>query len=339
MNLNKTILITGGAGYLGSVITPLLLERGYKVIILDRFFFGKDSLSAHAENPQCQLIEGDIRSIKKELLQNIYAIFDFAAIANDPAAELDPKITYEINWKGRARLAVLAKKAKVSRYILASSCSVYGFQNKLLDEKARTSPLTTYAKSTLLAEKSILPLSDNNFATTALRQGTLYGPSPRMRFDLVINTMTLNIFKNNKLLISGGEQWRPLLHVEDSAKAFINILEADPHLITKEIFNVGGSSHNFQIIKLAKQLANEFSLSKKDITITNNNDSRSYRVSCQKIENKLGWKQHHQIKESAKTIYEKLSSKELVGDIKTKTLEWYKELLKQNPNILKDSRM
>lgn len=337
--MNKTVLISGGGGFLGSVMTPMLLNRGYKVIVLDRFFFGKEPLSACANHPDCFLREGDVRSVPKNILKGVYAVFDLAALANDAASELNPQITYDINWKGRARLAALAKEMGVRRYVLASSCSVYGFQNDLLDENAPLSPLTTYAKSMRLAEQSVLPLGDGDFTMTALRQGTLYGWSPRMRFDLVVNTMTLNIFKDKKIKIIGGDQWRPLLHVEDSARAFIAVMEAESPLVAGKVFNVGGSSHNFKIAALAEELANALSLAPADITHDQSQDFRSYRVSCEKIEKTLGWKQRHNIGESAKIIYDKLMLGQLADSPQTRTLEWYKILLANNPRVLDDNGM
>ena len=172
------VLVTGGAGYIGSVLSRILLEKGYVVTILDRFFFGPDSVKDIAN--RVDIVKDDIRWFDPEILKGVDAVIDLASLSNDPSGELDPQKTVEINHKGRARVAKLAKKHGVSRYVLASTCSVYGFQEDVLTEKSNPNPLTTYAKANVEAEKDILPLGDKSFAVTALRQATVYGFSNRM---------------------------------------------------------------------------------------------------------------------------------------------------------------
>jgi nucleoside-diphosphate-sugar epimerase len=170
------ILVTGGAGYIGSVLISLLLRSGYEIKCLDRFFFGKQTLDAHKGDPNLMLISDDVRWFDPEILTNMDAVIDLAALSNDPAGKLDPKKTYEINFKGRARVAELAKKYEVERYILASSCSIYGFQDGIVNENSPTNPLSAYAEANLRAENYVLPLSDNKFCVTVLRQ-VLESPS------------------------------------------------------------------------------------------------------------------------------------------------------------------
>src|SRR5258708_1039579 len=181
------------------------------------------------------------------MLKDVHAVLDLASISNDPAGDLDPKRTMHINAEARARTAMLAKEMGAKRYILASSCSVYGRNSGTVDETSPTEPLTTYAKASLPAEKKSLPLADKNFSVTALRQGTLFGLSPRMRFDLVVNTMTLAFHRSKNISVTGGVQWRPLVHVRDSARAFITVLEADPRIASGQVFNVGSTKQNYQI--------------------------------------------------------------------------------------------
>ena len=163
----KRVLVTGAGGFIGSVLTPMLLESGYSVVAVDRFFFGRETLPL--ENGRLSILQNDIRWLEKSCLKGIEAIIDLAALSNDPSGELDPEKTWEINHRGRARIARLAKKMGVQRYIFPSSCSVYGFQKELIDETSRVNPLTTYAKANFRAEEDILPLADENFCAAILR--------------------------------------------------------------------------------------------------------------------------------------------------------------------------
>ncbi len=321
------VLVTGGGGYIGSVLVQMLLERGYKVKCLDRFFFGTETLSHVAEDPNLEIIKDDIRWFDPNILRDVDAVMDLAALSNDPAGELDPSKTMEINYKGRVRVATLAKKYGAKRYILASSCSVYGFQDEVVNEKSPTNPLTTYAKANVLAEQETLPLADNNFCVTALRQATVYGLSPRMRFDLAINGMTLGFYKHGKIpIMRDGTQWRPFVHVRDTSRAFIMVLEADKDLVNREIFNVGSNEQNYQIKPLAELIADAIGLP-FNFEWYGSPDKRSYRVDFSKIRDVLGFKPKYTPKEGAKEVYDALVEGKVKDDIKTRTVEWYKFLL------------
>ncbi|MCJ7613469.1 SDR family oxidoreductase, partial [Candidatus Bathyarchaeota archaeon] len=214
------VLVTGGAGYIGSVMSRILLEKGYNVTIIDRLFFGTDSMKDITD--QITLIKDDVRFFDPELLKGIDAVFDLASLSNDPCGELDPEKTLEINYKGRIRVANLAKKHGVKKYVFASTCSVYGFQEGIITEESSLNPLTTYAKASMMAEKEILPLADKDFSATILRQATVYGFSYRMRFDLAINGMVLGYYRNGKIpIMRDGKQWRPFVNVNDTSNAFI----------------------------------------------------------------------------------------------------------------------
>src|SRR4030042_1231443 len=188
------VLVTGGAGYIGSVLSKILVEKGHDVSCLDRFFFGKEAIENVSD--KINLIKDDIRWFNSDILKGVDAVLDLASLSNDPSGELDPQKTLEINYKGRVRVATLSKKYKVGKYVLASTCSVYGFQEGTLNEDSKLNPLTTYAKANMMAEKEVLPLADNSFTVTVLRQATVYGFSHRMRFDLAINGMALGFFQN-----------------------------------------------------------------------------------------------------------------------------------------------
>ncbi len=320
------VLVTGGAGYIGSTLVRMLLERGYKVRVLDRFFFGKDSLEKIED--QIEIVKDDVRWFDPSLLNGVDVVIDMAALSNDPSGELDPEKTLEINYRGRVRVAKLAKKHGVKKYILASSCSVYGFQDGILNENSKVNPLTTYAKANILWEKDTLPLADKNFCVTVLRQATVYGLSYRMRFDLAINGMVLGFFKNGRIpIMRDGTQWRPFVHVKDTSKAFIKVIEAEDELVNKQIFNVGSNDQNFQIFPLAKLIAESIGLEFR-YDWYGSPDKRSYRVSFDKIERVLKFKPDFTPREGAREIFEALKDGRLdPNDLRTITVKWYKHLI------------
>jgi nucleoside-diphosphate-sugar epimerase len=321
------ILVTGGGGYIGTTLVPYLLDNGHEVAVLDRFFFGDGFLQPLAENHKLRLIRDDTRFFSGNLLEGFDAVVDMAALSNDPSGELDKWKTYEINYLGRSRVARLAKEAKVARYLLISSCSIYGFQDGLLTEESQTIPLTQYAKANLLAEKDNLPLGDRNFVSTVIRFATIYGLSGRMRFDLAINGMVLGGFKHGKIpIMRDGTQWRPFLHVKDAARAILMILEAQPDKVNRQLFNIGSDSQNYQIKDLADMIAN--SMSKKPaVEWYGDPDKRSYRVSFDKAHKILGYETRHTPKDAVAEIENALSSSQVSDSIITKTVEWYKHLL------------
>ena len=322
----RRVLVTGGAGYIGSVLSAMLLDQGYKVSVLDRFFFGP-TLKHLEGRGDLRLIKGDIRTFPPELLEGVDAVIDLAALSNDPAGELEPEKTISINYRGRARVASLAKEKGVKRYILASSCSIYGFQDGVVDETSSVNPLTTYAEANYQAEQSVVPQGSENFIVTGVRQATVYGPSTRMRFDLAINGMTLGLFKTGKIpILRNGTQWRPMVHVQDTCRAFLRILECEAQLVNGEIFNVGSDDQNFQILPLAQRLAKgtdrpfEFEWYGEP-------DHRSYQVSFRKIHDRLGYSTQFTPEDAAHDIYTSLENGSLVDDPTTRTVDWYQQLL------------
>jgi nucleoside-diphosphate-sugar epimerase len=323
------VLVTGGAGYIGSILSRALLEKGYDVTCLDRLFFGDDSIKEIAE--RITLVKDDIRWFEPRILKGVDAVFDLASLSNDPSGELDPQKTLEINHKGRARVAALARKHGVRKYVLASTCSVYGFQKGMLTEESSLNPLTTYAKANVLAEKEVLPLADRAFSVTALRQATVYGFSPRMRFDLAINGMVLGFFKNGKIpIMRDGKQWRPFVHVRDTSNAFIKVLESDSELVSGQIFNVGCNDQNVRIFDLARLVADSIDLPFNHEWY-GSPDTRSYRVSFDKIRKTLSYKPSYTPKEGSKEVFQALKEGRLnADDPKTITVKWYHHLLEMH---------
>jgi nucleoside-diphosphate-sugar epimerase len=269
-----------------------------------------------------------VRWFKPQVLDGVDAVLDLASLSNDPSGELDPKKTLEINYEGRLRVARLAKKHNVARYVLASTCSVYGFQEGILTEESSVNPLTTYSRASVLAEKDILPLADKQFAVVALRQATVYGFSKRMRFDLAINGMVLGFFKNGKIpIMRDGKQWRPFIHVKDTSKAFITMLEADRELMNGQVFNVSSDDQNVQVFDLAMLVAESINLP-FNYEWYGSPDKRSYRVSFDKIGRTLKFRTEHTLKEGAREVYDALKKGEVnPDDPKTITVKWYAHLL------------
>ena len=329
--------MTGGAGYIGSVMSRILLEKGYDVTCLDRLFFGNDSIKDITD--QISLVKDDVRWFKPEILKGVDAVFDLAALSNDPCGELEPQKTFEINYKGRVRVANLAKKYGVKRYVLASTCSVYGFQEGLITEESGLNPLTTYAKANMMAETEVLPLASESFSATVLRQATVYGFSYRMRFDLAINGMVLGFYRNGKIpIMRDGKQWRPFVNVKDTSNAFVKVLEAEQEVVNGQVFNVGSDEQNVQIFDLAKRVAESCNLPFK-FEWYGDPDTRSYRVSFSKIKETLDFKPRTTIRNGAKNVFEAIKDGRLnPDDPRTITVKWYKHLLEMQ-QFLKDTEI
>lgn len=327
----KTVLITGGAGYIGSVLTTQLLAAGYRVRVLDRLFFGIEPVKAYLNNKNFELIKDDIRYVDKKNFKNIDAVLHLAAISNDPACEIDSQATKSINYQGAIRIAKISQLMGAKRFVFSSSCSVYGAGSNIqLTEESPLNPVSLYARTKVMAEKDILALAKKDFLVTVLRNATVYGLSPRMRFDLVVNIMTLCAFKNRKIYVLGdGLQWRPNVHIQNVCQAFVKVLQAPPSKIQKQIFNVGSNEQNYQVIQIAnmvKQIMPETVIEK----VPADPDKRNYNVQFDKIEKILGFKSEKKVKDGIIEIKQGLENGVITDDLKTRTLDYYKYLIEAN---------
>ncbi len=324
----SNILISGGAGYVGTELTDFLLSKGHEVVVLDRCFFGQDPVKDFLPDKNFKLIKDDIRYFDKTVLKGVDAVIDMAGISNDPSCDIDPNATESINYKGCLRMATLAKEMGVKRYISTSSCSVYGKgSTSELTETSPTNPVSLYAKTKSAVEANVGLLGDDEFCVTLLRNATVYGLSRRMRFDLAVNMMVLYAYNNRRIFITGqGQQWRPMVHVSDVAHAFEIVLEAPVAKVNGEIFNVGSNQQNYKILQIANCIRDVIPFTSLEI-VPDDPDRRSYNVCFDKISNILGFKAEKSLKDGIVEIYNALEKGIISESIRTNTLGYYQYLL------------
>lgn len=340
--MSKKVLVTGGAGYIGTHLVELLLNEGYNVNCVDRFFFGDKCLKQLKEKfkGNLTLSKNDIRFLKKEDFTDIEIVFDLAGLSNDPSCDLDESLTESVNIEGNKRVATLAKEAGVKQYIFASSCSVYGSGgDSVLTEESEMLPVSLYAKSKIEVEKHIFGLQSDDFVVTALRNATVYGLSPRMRFDLIVNIMTMYALSKRKIIVlGGGDQWRPLVHGKDVCKAFLTVAKADKSLVNGEAFNVGCNEQNYTVIEVANLVQEEIPWA--DIEVAPDDpDKRSYNVDFTKIKERLNFTPDFTVEDGIKEVKAAIRTRKVnPDDIKCSTLKYYQYLIKAD-EVLKEVKI
>lgn len=317
------VLVAGGGGYIGSTLVPLFLERGHEVTVLDRFYFGNPFGKLPKElATRLHIVRGDLRAFDPAVLQGKEIVVDVAGISNDPSCELEPELTKGVNLDGGQRLVQAAREAGVRRYVYSSSCSVYGHGEGLgLTETSGRHPVSLYARAKAGMEDFLFETNAKHpsFEVVALRLATVFGLSPRMRFDLAINVMTKNAYVSRRITVDGGgRQWRPFVHVRDVGEAFHLAARSDAKLVSGEVFNVGSTENNVQILNLAFRIRDAIP-GTEVVHAPTDPDLRDYNVSFDKIERVLDYRTKVTIDDGIREVLQALKEGRLDPDDR----RWY----------------
>ncbi len=331
------MFLTGALGYTGTIICHKLIENGFDVVGCDATYFPDECFcrddAYQSRQEMSRLLVKDIRDITVDDLRGCDAVVDYSGLANDPTSELNLDWTEEINYRAPVRLATLAKRLGLSRYVFASSCAVYGARGKqIVTEETKVAPVSAYAASKAMAERKIRLLSDRDFSPILLRNATVFGCSPRMRFDLVVNNLAGYAHTTGVIrVMSDGTAWRPNVHVDDVGSAIVGLLEAPKDAINNEVFNVGADSQNLQVREIAMITSEVFANSKVEYAPSLVKDPRSYKVSFKKIQAVLRSSPSWTVRKGLQELREafainKLNVKTFSG-AKYHNLSWMKYLL------------
>jgi nucleoside-diphosphate-sugar epimerase len=302
MNRIRTVFVTGGAGYVGSVLVPRLLAEGYRVKVLDLYVFGEDVLDSVKDHPELVQIQGDLRDpeVLKRELPGCDAVIHLACISNDPSFELDPALGKSINYDCFPDLVDIARDSGVRRFVYASSSSVYGIKEEPnVTEELPLAPLTDYSKYKALCEEVLHRKRSPGFTTLILRPATICGWSPRLRLDLSVNILTNHAITNRKIVVFGGQQRRPNLHIADMVDLYCRSLEYPAGLIDGKVFNAGYENH--KLIEIAEIVRGVVGPDVQ-ITTTQTDDLRSYHICSDKIRRELGWTPRHTIQDAVRDL-------------------------------------
>jgi nucleoside-diphosphate-sugar epimerase len=300
---NRRVLVLGGAGYLGSVLVRQLLEMGRLVRVLDSFMFGEKALDGVRYHPNLEVVRGDVRDVGVVVpcMRSCDAVIHLAGIVGDPACDENKELAVEVNRAATRMLANVARECGVRRFIFASSCSVYGASDFFVSEESAVNPLSVYSETKIDSEEILLGARTAMFAPTILRFSTLFGLSPRMRFDLVANLFVARAVFMGSVTVINGDQWRPLLHVQDAARACVASLEAVAESVSGEVFNVGAAELNLQIEELGRVVVQV--IPQVEIETLQTEDRRNYRVTFDKIRERLGFDCFNTLENGIREIY------------------------------------
>jgi len=281
------VLVVGGAGYIGSLVTDKLLARGYRVRVLDSLIYGDGPIRHLRSHPELDFMQGDCRDISDVVraMVGVRSVVHLAAIVGDPACECDRKTAREINYAATRMMIEVAKGEHVNRFVFASSCSVYGQSEEKMAETSEPGPLSLYAETKVDSERALLGAATETFRPTILRFSTIFGLSRRPRFDLVVNLLTAKAIQEGVGMVYNGDQWRPFLHVDDAAESILRVLEAPAEVVGRQIYNVGDDRLNYTLRQVAEEILRVFPHARMEFS--ENSDRRNYRVSFQKIHDAL----------------------------------------------------
>ena len=325
----RRVLVIGGAGYIGSVLCRQLLARGYYVRVLDALLYGGDAIRDILGNPRFEFVRGDSRDAQSVVgvMRGVDAVVHLGEIVGDPATSIDFEITREVNVAATRMLAEVAKGFGVERFVYASSCSVYGASDGVLTEMSELNPVSEYARAKVAAETILLKLNDQQFNPVILRFATVFGLSPRPRFDLAINVLTAKAIIDREIPVSGGDQWRPFIHVSDVAQAIVRAVEAPLANVKGKTFNVGGDDLNYTILAAAEEIGRAVPDARL-LVDRGNVDARNYRVSFARIRRELGFTPGVSLQEGIA---------ELAAAIREQRVGHYSELRYSNFRTLSDN--
>jgi len=303
------VLVIGGAGYLGSVLVRTLLERVEHVTVMDAFLFGEEGIRDIAEDPRIDVVRGDLRDLEAivRACRDADAVVHLGGLVGDPACALDRQLTIDVNLEATRTIVRAARGLGVQRFVFASSCSVYGSSDDLLDEDSPLEPVSLYAASKMESERILLEFQREDFAPVILRFGTFYGLSPRPRFDLIVNMLAAKAATEGAITVFGGDQWRPFIHVVDGCRAIVAALLAPVDDVAGEIFNVGSDRENHTIREVAELVREELPRTRVDI-LEDQQDPANYRVSFDKIKRTLGFEPEHRLEEAIREIHVAIAS-------------------------------
>jgi len=304
MNDIKTVLVTGGAGYVGSVLVPKLLKAGYRVRVLDLYIYGESVLDPVREHPSLEEVKGDLRSrsLLNRVIPGCDAVIHLACISNDPSYELDPELGKSINYDAFLPLVSISKTSGVKRFIYASSSSVYGIKSEPeITEDLPLEPLTDYSKFKALCEEVLIEAAANDFTVSIIRPATICGYSPRLRLDLTVNILTNHAINKGLITVFGGEQKRPNLHIEDMTDLYLFMLTQPAEKIHKRVYNVGYENYT---VKEIADMVRKVIHPDLPVTVTPTDDNRSYHVSSSKIKKELGFEAGHSIEQAVMDLKE-----------------------------------
>lgn len=286
---DNRVLVIGGAGYIGSALVPQLLETGKKVRVLDAMLFGEEPLAKVKDHPSLEIMRSDFRSgVLGRAMRDTGTVVHLAGIVGDPACNLDEGLTVDINLTSTRSIADMAKYSRVKRFVFASTCSVYGACDEMLDERSMAKPVSLYGNTKLASERVLREMADDSFSPTILRFATIYGLSGRTRFDLVVNLLTAKAKVEGQVTVFNGAQWRPFVHVLDAAKAIRLVVNAPRDAVHNETLNVGSNDQNYTILEVG-QMIHEKVIGSELLVDNSGSDARNYRVDFTKIHRLLGF--------------------------------------------------
>jgi nucleoside-diphosphate-sugar epimerase len=303
------VLVVGGAGYIGSALVPQLLEAGYRVRVLDAMLFGEEPLGPISKHERLEIVRGDFQrsSTLATAMKDVGTVVHLAGIVGDPACNLDERLTIQVNLSSTRTIAEMAKVVGVRRFIFASTCSVYGACDEILDERSVAKPISLYGNTKLISEKVLHELADETFCPTILRFATIYGLSGRTRFDLVVNLLSAKAKVDGQITVFNGEQWRPFVHVVDAARAIKLVVGAPLEVVNDEVFNVGSNDQNHTILEIG-EFVHQKVIGAELIVDSSGSDSRNYRVDFSKIRDVLGFESQWSVDDGIQQVLDAIAS-------------------------------